>query len=394
MIDGEYMKILFSQKGVTIIETVVALGLLGLGSYFLTGVLRNGSMGQKALLAQDDARILMENISAILADPIACENTFGGIAASPNPNQVDPTRDDPITGKSASVNNIVDVFMKPQFTVGNTYGRSVKLLEINIGGTGVDTYSKMPKWVVGSPPTSGVAFLQIIWQQSGTKANLSGPQNLNRYLMIHVTKLDAGNHIVSCSAQSAGGGGASYWSLSSTGFDIYNNNGGLGNIGIQTTTPRAALDVEGSGGVILNSGNVGIGTILPATTLDVHGGIRPGTAKTTDPCSAEGALGYDAVKHSPVYCGTTGSSPLTWMAFGSGAGLGALDCTVVSGLVTTKVPSTAKCPTVAIRTGGGCSTIAPGSPIIAISSAPLGKLGWACDHGGEGAIQAYAICCE
>ena len=38
---------------------------------------------------------------------------------------------------------------------------------------------------------------------------------------------------------------------------------------IGSTAPAGKLDVEGSGGVILNAGNVGIGTTLPTGLLDV-----------------------------------------------------------------------------------------------------------------------------
>ena len=41
------------------------------------------------------------------------------------------------------------------------------------------------------------------------------------------------------------------------------------NVGIGTTAPAGKLDVEGSGGVILNAGNVGIGTTSPHINLEV-----------------------------------------------------------------------------------------------------------------------------
>ena len=42
-----------------------------------------------------------------------------------------------------------------------------------------------------------------------------------------------------------------------------------GNVGIGITSPAAKLDIEGSGGVILNAGNVGIGTTAPGSRLEV-----------------------------------------------------------------------------------------------------------------------------
>jgi len=46
-----------------------------------------------------------------------------------------------------------------------------------------------------------------------------------------------------------------------------------GHVGIGITSPAAKLDIEGSGGVILNAGNVGIGSTSPAAKLDVAGTI-------------------------------------------------------------------------------------------------------------------------
>jgi hypothetical protein len=66
-----------------------------------------------------------------------------------------------------------------------------------------------------------------------------------------------------------------------------------GQVGIGTQTPAGMLDVEGSGGVILNAGNVGIGTAKPTTALDAHNGeIRVGSSGK--PCTAEiaGAIRY------------------------------------------------------------------------------------------------------
>ncbi len=51
------------------------------------------------------------------------------------------------------------------------------------------------------------------------------------------------------------------------------------------------------------NGNVGIGTTSPATALDVNGGIRPGAATTGGFCATQGALGYDYTAKAPVYCG-------------------------------------------------------------------------------------------
>jgi hypothetical protein len=53
-----------------------------------------------------------------------------------------------------------------------------------------------------------------------------------------------------------------------------------GHVGIGITSPAAKLDIEGSGGVILNAGNVGIGTTAPGGTLEVRGHIVSSSASS------------------------------------------------------------------------------------------------------------------
>jgi hypothetical protein len=387
MIIGKTMKALLSQKGMSILEAVVALGLLGLGSYFLTGVFKNGVVGQKTLLAQDDARVLTDNISSILSDRIACENTFGGIAASPNP----PPAANPVDGDGTDVLNIVNAMMKAEFTVGKSYGnRGIKLVGIRIGGTGVDTKTQIQKWVPGFPPITGVALVLLSWKQTGNTGSHSGPQIMTRFILVNVTNIDALHRIVTCTSQGGGGagGGSSFWTLASNGLDIYNsNNGGLGKVGIQTTTPKAALDVEGTGGVLLNAGNVGIGSAQPKATLDVNGGILLGTEITGGACTVEGTLRYDSTNHWPIYCGSTS----VWTKLGGGGP--SLQCKVVLGPIVAGGTSNVTCPT-GTMTGGGCATISGSAPTAYASSYPTNTNTWTCNQGTNAIVRAMAICCN
>jgi hypothetical protein len=62
-------------------------------------------------------------------------------------------------------------------------------------------------------------------------------------------------------------------------------------------------------GLLYDTGSsVGIGTTTPAAALDVNGSVRPGNSgvATASACSPEGALAYDVAAHSPVFCSNSG----------------------------------------------------------------------------------------
>ena len=61
-----------SQRGSSLIETLLAVGILGLIAYFVVGLLKVGTVGQKTLQAQDDARSIIDNMTATLSDQLAC----------------------------------------------------------------------------------------------------------------------------------------------------------------------------------------------------------------------------------------------------------------------------------------------------------------------------------
>jgi Tfp pilus assembly protein PilV len=65
-----------NQNGVSLLETIVAVGVLGLITYFVVEMLRTGVNGQKSLQAQDDSRVLTDSMASLLTDPTACLNTF------------------------------------------------------------------------------------------------------------------------------------------------------------------------------------------------------------------------------------------------------------------------------------------------------------------------------
>jgi hypothetical protein len=256
-------------RGASLIETMIAVGILGAIAYFMAGVIRNGLAGQKALQVQDDSRTMTENMAAILSDPVACGNSLVTPPLSP--------------AAGGAISAIKDAVGNVAYLVGNSYSaKSIKLESIQLGGTGTDAKTGIQKWTpLGSPATGGTAFVQITWSQPTATGNSSGPAKLTKFFLVNALSLSASGAIVTCMAQSsAGGGGAGFWTKNSAG-DIYNNNtitaGTAGGVGLGTAAPKGIFDVYagGSHAFFVNGlGNIGIGTTSPAYRLDVAGDVQ------------------------------------------------------------------------------------------------------------------------
>jgi prepilin-type N-terminal cleavage/methylation domain-containing protein len=339
-----------STRGFSLLEVVIVIGLLGVAGTFLTTILKNGSMGQKTLLAQDDARILTENVASLLTDPIACANTFGGL--------------NPTDANGATVSSIKDKNGSSQFSVGQKYGKGIQLDGIVIGGQGTDARTNVQRWVPGTPATTGTAFVSVDWEQIAGGTNpVNGPKHLMRYFMVYVSQLDPSNQIVKCVAQA--GGSSGFWSKNAQeGIYNTNNNG---------------------------SGFVGVGRNDPAVMLDVNGGLRPGGESTVTACDPdhEGTQRYNYANHSMEFC--NGSS---WKKLGG-----------ISSCIVIEAYGTVTCPADTVLTGGGCEgggylvnckPLGPGIdghyPTASDTVTTLGK-GWYSGYP-TGPGGAWAICCK
>lgn len=270
-------------QGFSIIEAVIALGLISIGAYFVASMIRTNSLGQKTLLAQNDATALTETVANLLKNSTACQQTLNG--------------KNPATG--AAINSFKDATGSTQFEVGKIYGnRGVRLLDAAIGGTGVDAKTNIQKWTPNPPPpasaTTGTAFVKLNWEQTGEDHSRTGPRILSRYFMVFVINL-TGDLISDCVATTGGvvGGGP-----------------GTGTVGYlpfwQTITQLGDSSIfQGS------TGNIGIGTETPSAKLEVAGSLRI-SGDPTAPCNAAAA---GTIRYIPAGTGAapgcTSTSPAT-----------------------------------------------------------------------------------
>jgi hypothetical protein len=261
------------QRGASLIETMMAIGILGMVAYFVVGMIRNGTVGQKSLQASDDARVVTDNMAAVLSDPLACGYTLGGI----NPAAAQPTE----------FTVIKDAQQHPVYQKDSSFGsRSLKLLSMHVGGPLTPTPAKDGKtgiqlWTpLGT--TGGTAFVSVVWRQTNMSGT-TGAQDLQRYFLVNAMSLSGTGGILTCQATGGGGGGGGgHWTQNAAG-DLYNTNT-TGHVGIGTPagpTNNLLLDVSNNGiahGLTVEPVHafVGVGTTSPSFPLHVGAGAGAG----------------------------------------------------------------------------------------------------------------------
>jgi prepilin-type N-terminal cleavage/methylation domain-containing protein len=279
---GIHYQSFVSQRGFSLLEIMVAAGLLGALSLGMISLQKSGVMGQKSLLAQDDARKVVDEFATLLADPTVCFNSFGGGSTGFNPKASAPLQAT-ITTVGAAV--IKDKLGATLYTISNpstavntgTYGnRNLKLRKVQIGGTKAgglpdnfkgnqaQLYTQTVAYnAVGPINEEGLVVVQFDWLITGTSGNQSqGPNSLLRYVLLNAKlKTDGSNQILSCTAVTAG----STLPPSSTGST--------------GTANFVAMWLDGAGrltdsGIYNSSGNnVGIGVLgsppVPVTKLHI-----------------------------------------------------------------------------------------------------------------------------
>lgn len=314
-----------NSKGFTILEVMIAASLMSIVALGIGSVMVTGGKGQKQLQAQDDARVLVSDMTSMLMDASACANTFAGM--------------NPVTGAVITdIKNSTTAGAGARYTVNGKYGNNSLILNgMTFGGAGNSTRYPTRAKYTSTTATTGTALLEIDWLQTGTRANQAGSQHLYRFVLINVT-IDGSNIITACAATTSGivSAGSSQW-IDTTGGIYYS----AGNVGIGISNPTRKLQVAGGSieatttdhdgsttgsnaylttgattgntygilGVSINGGgnsgdlaispyggNVGIGLTNPASKLAVSGSatvtgnVGIGTTNPTNPLSIVGNM--------------------------------------------------------------------------------------------------------
>lgn len=256
-----------TEGGFSLIEVLIATGLMGVLAVGMMSTMKMGITSQKSVNSLDEARVLTAEISSILTDSAACANTFAGANPSIAPGF---SKSEIKTGDGGVV-----------YRVGEVYGnKGLQLSEIRIGGTGTDNKLNLQRFTVIGPD-KGLALVKLIWKKVGEQP---GPADLQRFIFVHAN-LGAGGLIAACT--SVGGLADELWK-------------------------RNASDASK---IHYIEGSVGIGVTDPAAKLDVTGEIKFGNSSIACDAGKEGQQRYNATTKKMEFC-----NGAAWAEIGGGGG--------------------------------------------------------------------------
>ena len=352
----------FPSKGFSIVEVLVALGLVAIVGAGMAAVMSSAGKQQKGIQAKDQQREISAEIRSLLSKSVACKFSFGGNNPAAPGFSANAIKDENNIDRYNKTNKSTDKTGLLQFidfkvlvspsdpanadltvllskigdtgTVKNIRPDNIKL-RIKLDGAGLITDCVSIGtvtdgfWQIGTPNPNDIYF---------SAGNVGiGTANPGAAVDVVTTGVIPGRFSGTSSGPTSSGGVGvlvvNSDSTVNTWSGVYFNDSSTGPLSssaiVTQYTDRAnhyadiALTTRSASGwseklYVTSSGNVGIGTTTPTAKLEVTGSIKPGAATTGTACGSEGAFAYDFSAHAPVYCSNTGA----WTAMGGSGGFG------------------------------------------------------------------------
>ncbi len=286
-----------NQKGISIIEVLIATGIMAIVMAGFSSMLLNQNKETKSVSEVLAGLDLQKNLIIVLAEGSVCNHILNNPAqltfnSSALPQTIIPTL--PIYASMVSgTPGVVVAQIGQQASVYSTT-MIIKSIRLNIISGSGTTYTG--NWVIDFDETKSVRPHK--------------PIAIGAVLNVDNT-VPAATKITGCMGKSGPGpvNSLAKWTAAGLGGSgVYEDN--LGNVGIGTNTPTAALDVVGAGKVsgVLSSGKVQVVDVVVANTACVSNGLV-----------ARDAVGVLLSCQSGLWKNATGGSGTGFFSNGYGA---------------------------------------------------------------------------
>ena len=208
-----------NQLGIGLIESLLAVGIVGALALIINQFSRNAYKAVNNLELNDDIKVTLQQIQAVLSDTDSCTTTFVGRSASNASNVVQTLKKKNATGYG-------DAFKTKTLSPTISYGQ--KLLKIN-------SYSLSDAAAEVDVATMGTTQLIVNFDRGKKNAQT---ESISKKINLRVVVNGSGN-ITSCVAFDAIT--SDIWKIAANNSDIYFN---TGNVAIGVNPPIANLTVK------------------------------------------------------------------------------------------------------------------------------------------------------
>jgi type II secretory pathway pseudopilin PulG len=209
------------QEGMTLVEIMVATGLLGGLAVAGMTMFKTQNEAQKTVEANYEVVTVLSQIRGVLSDSTNCQNSFGSTSPTPQP---------PNGGSVTTLKKTISGVPQNVYQVNTFLPGNVKVLSYRL-----------------SKAAPGLASNETMLNISFSRSKAAVKEEITKSLKLVYTT--SGANIASCYAYV--NNMDSLWQLAANGNDIFFVGG---NVGVGTATPRAPMDV--SAPLAPQSGNI------------------------------------------------------------------------------------------------------------------------------------------